>query len=201
MRFVVPLAASPLEFGSPGFPGPASSARGLSQTFDGLHLQTAHPFCFTQAPPMGFKEHELAVFPRGPDRSTRGTVPSWITRPGRASNPKTTSWSHHECMRRRPEPVLDTFTARKEPTCHSPQRLQADDAGGGTSTTRTTPTSRPAAPRTRRRHVTHHNACKQTMQEEGTSTGNGAQTNHGSWTPSPAATTPNHPNDNAGHPL
>jgi hypothetical protein len=59
--FVAPLAASSLEFGHPGFTPPASSAHGFSQTSDGLHLQSTCLFYFTQAPPMGFKEHEWFV--------------------------------------------------------------------------------------------------------------------------------------------
>jgi len=177
-------------------PWPFSDLRRLTPP-DGLpvlfHTSTTYGIQRTRA---------RAVSPRGPDRSTRRTVPSWITRPGRTSSPKTTSRNHHECMRSRPEPVLNTFTARKAPTCHSPQRLQADDAGGG-HIDKCARLRHPGQlpPGSRRRRVTHHNACKQTMQEEGTSTGNGAQTNHGPRTPSPAATTPYHPNDNAGRPL
>ena len=44
----------------PGLPPPAPSARGLSQTFDGLHLRSTRLFSFTQTPPMGFKEQRTA---------------------------------------------------------------------------------------------------------------------------------------------
>jgi hypothetical protein len=59
LRFLVPLATSPLESGSPETLVPASSAHVLSQDCDGLLLQTVCLFCFVQTPPMGFKEHEL----------------------------------------------------------------------------------------------------------------------------------------------
>ena len=55
--FTAPLTTSVLEFGCPEL-GPASSALGFSQPFDGLLLQTHRLFCFTQAPPMGFKEQK-----------------------------------------------------------------------------------------------------------------------------------------------
>lgn len=49
---------------NPGLPHPAPSVPDLSQVFDGFLLALTCPLCFTQAPPMGFKEprsHRLSL--------------------------------------------------------------------------------------------------------------------------------------------
>jgi len=56
VRFLAPLATSHVEVRcSWAFQLPASSAPGLSQSFDGLLLPHACSSCFVRAPPLGFK--------------------------------------------------------------------------------------------------------------------------------------------------
>lgn len=59
VRFCAPLATSPPESGSSrAFHGSTPSTLELSQLFGSFLLQTVCLFCFTQAPPMGFKVKE-----------------------------------------------------------------------------------------------------------------------------------------------
>lgn len=73
----------------PGLPPPASSALDFSQAFDGLHLQSTCLFSFTQAPPLGFKEHKrLVADPRVPDRFIRRRSRPGVTKLGHAQLPE-----------------------------------------------------------------------------------------------------------------
>ena len=89
LRFVVPLATSPLKSGLPGIttpgnfrPWPFSDLRRFSPS-DGssvlFHTDTTYGIQRTRT---------MRCFPCGPDRSILGTVPSGITRLGHADTPK-----------------------------------------------------------------------------------------------------------------
>jgi hypothetical protein len=66
LRFHVPLAASPLESGSPGLTSPDIFRPWPFSDLRRLTPPAAHLFCFTQIPPMGFKEHKQHAASREP---------------------------------------------------------------------------------------------------------------------------------------
>lgn len=112
LRFHIPLATSPLEFGLPGFttpgifrPWPFSALRRFAPP-DGssvlFHTDTTYGIQRTQT---------IRCFPCGPDRSILGTVPSGITRLGHADNPKVPA--RFRCVARNDDQLLLTRRSRR----------------------------------------------------------------------------------------
>jgi hypothetical protein len=143
-RFRVPRTASPLESGTRVAPSikvaldiglpPASSALGLSQTFDGLLLQTARLSCFIQTPPMGFKEHEQPMSACGPDRATLGDCPSGNTSRARKHGKPSLQGSvaKQAPMSKHPLAKSSSQTKRRRVTHHSNRKQLEREEGTST---------------------------------------------------------------------